>query len=93
MTETPASPATKSPFEKLVEKNSVFKFKNKTSISQTIYLKGGDSIFVPENATVSVQSKNLLNMPDATLFKMIVPTAEQMIEVGYLTKNPTVKVK
>lgn len=81
------------PFEKLVKICPLFVVENKTSIPQTIYLKDNDSIHVMGNARTRIKSERLLNLPDSTVFRLVQPTLEQLIDSGIVTSAEAVIIE
>lgn len=72
------------PMEELQNLHKTFKFKNLNAVAQTLMLDGGDSVQIPPNATVSVPSKLVIQIPQPTIVKTIIPSHEDMLASGYI---------
>lgn len=70
------------PFEKLIKDYPKFIVRNRTDVAQMIALKDGNDVQVQPNATVPIDSSDLHQIPDYTIFKLESPKMKVIREYG-----------
>jgi len=70
------------PFEKLVQDYPQFIVRNRTDVAQLIALKDGNDVQVQPNATVPIDSSDLHQIPDYTIFKLESPKMKVIRQYG-----------
>lgn len=75
-------------FETLKEAFPIFEVKNKKTVSKNILLANNEEVVVPPSATVKLESKNLIQIPDTTYFKLLVPSLNDLIEHNVIKVSP-----
>jgi len=70
------------PFEKLVQDYPQFIVRNRTNVAQLIALKDGNDVQVQPNATVPIDSSDLHQIPDYTIFKLESPKMKVIRQYG-----------
>lgn len=78
----------KKSFETLKEAFPVFEVRNKRNVSKNILLANNEEVVVPPSATVKLESKNFIQVPDTSNFKLIVPTLDALIEHNVIKVTP-----
>lgn len=78
-------------FDKLLAAFPVFKLKNKKSVSKNIVLQNGEEVVVPANATVTIDSSELISIPSNLDFKLLSPTVADLISFGLIETEKSVK--
>lgn len=74
----------KNPFEELKKEFPIFRIKNRTNVPQIIKLAGDDSVQVPANTTIRVESANLIQVPNMNIFRPVSPSTEDYQMAGVL---------
>lgn len=72
--------------QELREVYPMFKFHNCSQVTQRIQLAGGDSIQINPFATVEVSSNLVISLPNTPDLKTVVPSVNDLIEVGLIRK-------
>lgn len=68
----------------------VFTLVNKKAFPQHIAIRGGESVQINGNAEANVDSTQLIQLPDTSIFRYVSPTFEDLIKYGLIKSTATV---
>ena len=76
-------------FDTLKEAFPIFKVRNKKNVSKNILLANNEEIVVPPLTSVRIKSEDLIQVPDATIFKIEHPPMDALIEHNVIKSGNT----
>lgn len=76
---------------KLKEKFPQFVVRNRTDMARELPIAGGEVVQVGPNGFATIDSEDVIQLPDIRLFELRTPTMDDLVEAGLIQRKETRK--